>query len=185
MIRFGTTRAAFAAATIGAIALAGCGSSSSSTSSTTASATTPSSTSSSSSAPSGGAATVGTANNSDLGQTILVDGKGMTLYLFEKDTGGKSACSGACASVWTPDVTNGTPKATGSLDAAKLGTTKRSDGTTQVTYANHPLYYYEDDQKPGDIEGKGSKEFGAEWYPVQPSGDTAEGKGSDESSDSS
>ena len=183
MTRIRRGRATLAAATaLVLVAIAGCGSSNSSSSSTTASA--PATTSSGGAAPASsnvGSSAIGTANNPELGQTILVDGNGMTLYLFEKDTNGKSECSGECASVWTPDTTTAPPKTSGAVDASKLGTTKRSDGTTQVTYDNHPLYYYEDDHKAGDINGKGSKEFGAEWYPVQPSGDTAEGKGGDES----
>src|SRR4051812_621878 len=69
--------------------------------------------------------------------TILVDAKGRTLYLFEKDTKNKSKCSGACATNWPPALTGGKPKGAGGVVAAKLGTTKRSDGTTQVTTPAH------------------------------------------------
>src|SRR6478736_1849443 len=71
--------------------------------------------------------------------TVLVDGKGRTLYLFEKDKGTASSCYGACASVWPP-LTSAKGVAAGGLPAAKLGATKRTDGTTEVTYAGHPLY---------------------------------------------
>jgi len=101
---------------------------------------------------------------------FVVDARGMTLYLFEKDKHGKSACSGTCAKVWAPYLTSGKPTAGSGLSAAKVGTTKRSSGATQVTYGGHPLYHYDDDHKPGQTEGQGSKEFGAEWYVVGANG---------------
>jgi predicted lipoprotein with Yx(FWY)xxD motif len=101
---------------------------------------------------------------------FLVDGKGLTLYLFEKDRGGKSACSGTCAKVWAPLLTSGRATAGHGVTASKIGSTKRSDGTMQVTYAGHPLYHYDDDHKPGQTEGQGSKAFGAGWYVVGPAG---------------
>jgi predicted lipoprotein with Yx(FWY)xxD motif len=101
---------------------------------------------------------------------FLVDGKGFTLYLFEKDKHGKSSCSGTCAKVWSPLTTSGKPSAGPGVTASKLGTTKRGDGRLQVTYAGHPLYHYDDDHKPGQTEGQGSKAFGADWYVVAPSG---------------
>jgi predicted lipoprotein with Yx(FWY)xxD motif len=101
---------------------------------------------------------------------ILVDGKGMTLYLFEKDTGTTSMCDGSCAAFWPPTTTEGAPKAGSGVDASKLGTTTRSDGTTQVTYNGHPLYYYEEDKAPDDTAGQGLNIFGALWYVVSPAG---------------
>jgi predicted lipoprotein with Yx(FWY)xxD motif len=101
--------------------------------------------------------------------TVLVDGKGRTLYLFEKDKGSASSCYGACASVWPP-LTSAKGVATGGLPAAKLGATKRTDGTTEVTYAGHPLYTYAGDAKPGQARGQGLDQFGAEWYVLAPSG---------------
>ena len=96
---------------------------------------------------------------------VLVNGKGVTLYLFMKDKKGKSACSGACAKAWPPLLTKGRPTVSGGASAAKLGTTRRSDGTTQVTYNGHPLYTFVlDHSKPGSTAGQGSKAFGAEWY---------------------
>ncbi|HEX7245301.1 MAG TPA: hypothetical protein VF245_07040 [Solirubrobacterales bacterium] len=103
----------------------------------------------------------------------LVDSKGFTLYYFEKDKGGKSACYGACAQAWPPLTTGGSPKATGAAMASKLGTTKRSDGTVQVTYAGWPLYTYEADAKPGEANGTDVKAFGASWYPLHPNGEKA------------
>ena len=116
-----------------------------------------------------GPATVKTRSTS-LG-TILVDAKGRTLYLFEKDRGGKSSCSGACAKNWPPLLTKGKPKAAGSARKAKLGTTRRSDGTTQVTYGGHPLYTFVlDAGKPGSTKGEGVDAFGAKWFVVDAAG---------------
>ncbi len=110
---------------------------------------------------------------------IIVDGKSRTLYLFEKDKNGKSKCSGACATNWPPLLTKGKPKASGSVKASKLGTTKRSDGTTQVTYGGHPLYtFIADKNKPGSTKGEGLDAFGAEWYVVGTNGKKIEKEGS-------
>lgn len=100
---------------------------------------------------------------------ILVDANGRTLYLFEKDKGAASTCNGACASIWPP-LTAGKAKAGARVTAADLGTTKRSDGKTEITYAGHPLYTYAGDQKPGDVAGQGLDQFGAEWYALGPDG---------------
>jgi len=101
---------------------------------------------------------------------ILVDARGRTLYLFEKDKGAKSSCDGACASVWPPLTTGGKAKAGPGVTAAKLGVTKRTDGRTELTYGGHPLYTYAGDQKPGDVQGQGLDQFGAEWYVLAPGG---------------
>jgi predicted lipoprotein with Yx(FWY)xxD motif len=97
---------------------------------------------------------------------IVVDGSGRTLYLFEKDKGSKSSCSGACATNWPPLLTKGKPKAGSGVKASKLGTTRRADGTTQVTYYGHPLYRFKLDKKAGDTHGQGLTAFGAPWYVV-------------------
>jgi predicted lipoprotein with Yx(FWY)xxD motif len=81
-----------------------------------------------------------------------------------------STCSGECAQDWPPETTSGAPHAAGSAKAALLGTTKRSDGTTQVTYAGHPLYRFEGDTKAGQANGQGSSAFGAPWLVVAPGG---------------
>ena len=101
---------------------------------------------------------------------ILVDGKGRTLYLFEADKGPASVCDGACAAAWPPLTTSGKPKAGTGVSAAKLGTTKRDDGTTEVTYNGHPLYYYAGDSAPGQTNGQGIDGFGAEWYVLSGAG---------------
>jgi predicted lipoprotein with Yx(FWY)xxD motif len=100
----------------------------------------------------------------------LVDAHGWTLYLFEADKTSKSTCSGACADDWPPARTSGKPKAGHGVKASLLGTTKRSDGGTQVTYRGHPLYRYAGDTKRGQTAGEGLEAFGAEWYIVSSAG---------------
>jgi len=103
--------------------------------------------------------------------TALVDGTGRALYLFEGDTGTASTCDGACASVWPPlPASADQPAATRMGPDAQLGSTPRADGTTQLTYHGHPLYYYVGDRNPGDTLGQGLNQFGAHWYLVQPDG---------------
>jgi predicted lipoprotein with Yx(FWY)xxD motif len=127
-----------------------------------------------------GSSTIGASDAGGLGK-ILVDSQGRAVYLFEKDTGPKSTCSGACAVEWPPVTTSGKPTAGDGLSASMLGTTKRSDGTTQVTYNDHPLYRFEGDQEPGDTSGQGLDFFGAKWFVLSPAGDrvtgTADGSG--------
>ena len=103
--------------------------------------------------------------------TILVDANGRTLYLFEADKSTQSTCNGACAAAWPPLLTSGGPTAGGSAKPGLLGTTKRSDGKTQVTYNGHPLYGYAGDSKPGDTNGEGLNQFGAAWYVLNTSGE--------------
>ena len=117
--------------------------------------------------------TIAVTKNPKLGK-ILADEDGKTVYLFEKDKNGKSACSGACTQVWPPVTTKGKPQAGKGVSAAKLGTITRSNGATQVTYSGHPLYYYASDSKPGDTKGQDVKAFGAGWYVVSPSGHKVE-----------
>src|SRR3954469_5190344 len=123
-----------------------------------------------------GADTVTTAK-SDLG-TVLVDGDGKTLYLFEADKGGMSSCSGACATVWPPVTTNGSATAGAGAQAHLLGTTMRPDGTTEVTYAGHPLYWFSGDANAGDTNGEGLTDFGGAWYAISPAGSAVEAAGS-------
>jgi predicted lipoprotein with Yx(FWY)xxD motif len=125
----------------------------------------------------GRSATVGVANVGQLG-SILVDAKGRTVYLFEKDTGPKSTCFGACATEWPPVTTSGKPSPGSGVTASMLGTTTRSDGKTQVTYNGHPLYLFEADQKPGDATGQNVDAFGAKWYVLSATGDKVTSKGS-------
>ena len=101
---------------------------------------------------------------------ILFDGKDQAIYLFEKEKSNKSECYGECAEAWPPVLTEGGPQAGTGADAALLGTTQRRDGTTQVTYKGHPLYYYVDDP-PGEVLCHDVEEFGGLWLVVQPNGD--------------
>jgi len=124
--------------------------------------------------PSGGSATVGLSEVDGLGK-ILVDSKGRTIYLFEKDTGSMSTCFDACASAWPPVTVSGMPSAGAGVMQPMLGTTKRPDGTMQVTYSGHPLYLYQGDGNPGDTTGQNVDGFGAEWYVLSPAGNKVEG----------
>jgi predicted lipoprotein with Yx(FWY)xxD motif len=81
-----------------------------------------------------------------------------------------STCAGACAQAWPPVTTTGTPKAGGAVKASLLGTTKRADGSREVTYAGHPLYTFAGDTKAGQTTGEGSNGFGAPWWVVSPAG---------------
>jgi predicted lipoprotein with Yx(FWY)xxD motif len=111
---------------------------------------------------------VGTASTT-LG-TILVDSQGRTLYLFTHDAGSTSMCTGACAAAWPPLLANGTPTATAGAMASLLGTTKRAEGTTQVTYNGHPLYRFVKDVSPGETNGEGVVAFGGSWFLVTAAG---------------
>jgi predicted lipoprotein with Yx(FWY)xxD motif len=164
---------AFAAlALIAILAIAGCGSSSDSSSSSGGPyGSSEGSTTKAAAAKSEGApVTVGTAKG--VGK-VLVDSKGLTLYYFQKDQNGESACYGACEQGWPPLTTEGKPQAGEGAMASKLGTTKRKDGTIQVTYAGWPLYTFVEDKKPGEDNGTDSKAFGASWYPLHPNGEKA------------
>jgi predicted lipoprotein with Yx(FWY)xxD motif len=165
-----------AIAVFGLALLAGCGSSSNDDSSASSSGT--SSTAETSTPASGGGAAstatdgvVNTADASDLG-TILVDSGGRTLYYFAADKpGGPSTCSGACAAAWPPfTFKGGKPTAGSGANASMLGTVKRDDGTTEVTYNGWPLYYYAGDSAAGDTNGNDLDQFGAEWYALTPAG---------------
>jgi predicted lipoprotein with Yx(FWY)xxD motif len=112
--------------------------------------------------------TVGVAS-SKLGR-ILVDGRGRTLYLFAKETHGKSACSGACAAYWPPLIASGKAHAVAGAKASLLGSTRRADGRLQVTYRHHPLYLFSGDAKKGLTSGQGLSDFGGKWWAVSPAG---------------
>jgi len=95
---------------------------------------------------------------------VLVDAHGRTLYLFEKDKRGVSACYGACATYWPPLLSPAKARPGSGVRASLLGVTRRANGKRQVTYAGHPLYTYAGDQRAGDVKGQGLDQFGAEWY---------------------
>jgi predicted lipoprotein with Yx(FWY)xxD motif len=108
-------------------------------------------------------------SESDYGR-ILFDGSDQAIYLFEKERGAKSECYGECAEAWPPVLTEGEPVASGGADQGLLGTTERDDGTTQVTYGGHPLYYYVDDPN-GEVLCQNVEEFGGLWLVVAPDGE--------------
>ncbi len=105
---------------------------------------------------------------------VVVNAVGMTLYHFEKDkrNSGKTACYGACTKVWDPYLTNGEPQAELYARQDLLGTIKRKDGPTQVTYAGLPVYLYASDGA-AKLTGAGKKSFGAYWYPIKMNGEDA------------
>lgn len=187
-------QAVLAAGLLGAVALvAGCGSGKSSnatggaggggpspmvtiSATGTAKSPTPAGTSSPTAAPTGPASV--TTASTKLGP-IVVDESGRTLYVFEKDPPNVSECTGACATEWPSFSSHGMPKAGHGAEAALVGTIKRSDNTTQVTYNKHPLYYYRGDAgKPGEIKGQNVSAFGAKWHVIAPNGNKVTGTGS-------
>ena len=101
---------------------------------------------------------------------VLATRTGMTLYLFKADKNGKSACYGQCATYWPPLLKKGALTAGTGLKAKLLGTTKRKNGTRQVTYAGHPLYRFKLDKAAGDVAGQGQDFFGGKWYVVNAAG---------------
>ena len=165
-----------------AAALTGCGSSSGTSPAATSPATgtaassaaTSSASSAASSSQAGAPVELKTASSSTAG-SIVVDGKGMSLYLFTKDTkdSGTSACTGSCLVQWPPlTTTSGTPTAEGIT--GKLGTITGADGKKQVTLNGMPLYYFAKDTKPGDTLGQG---IGGVWFLSDPSGAMAKAAG--------
>ncbi|WP_214316689.1 COG4315 family predicted lipoprotein [Nonomuraea sediminis] len=105
---------------------------------------------------------------------VIVTGKGMTLYHFEKEEDGTPACYGPCTGEWKPYITQGKPTATEGAKVDQVSMVARKDGTMQVTYGGHPVYTYADDKKPGDTTGQEKNEFGAEWYAVKTNGQAME-----------
>jgi predicted lipoprotein with Yx(FWY)xxD motif len=101
---------------------------------------------------------------------ILFDGRGFVLYAFTKDPRGRSVCGGACAKAWPPYIVRTAPRAGGGTRRSLLGTTRRSDGRLQVTYAGRPLYYYVGDRAPGQILCQNVSEYGGLWLVARPNG---------------
>jgi predicted lipoprotein with Yx(FWY)xxD motif len=120
-------------------------------------------------ASSDGARSTVTVKSSSYGR-ILFDGRGFVLYGFTRDPRGKSVCTGACAKAWPPYIVKFRPRAANGVGAARLGTTKRRDGSLQATYAGRPLYYYIGDKKPGQILCQNVTEFGGVWRVIRPNG---------------
>jgi predicted lipoprotein with Yx(FWY)xxD motif len=161
-----TTYAVALLGALGALAVAGCGGGSSSTDAGSASATE--------------GTTLTGAEVSGLG-TVLVDSEGITVYEFAKDTGARSSCYGACAEAWPPVTVSGKPLAGEGAMSTQLGTTKRKDGTMQLTYAGHPLYTFVEDEAPGEANGNESEAFGGRWSALDESGNAVEGTATGES----
>ena len=101
---------------------------------------------------------------------ILVSSNGHTLYLFEKDKGGRSSCTGMCATYWPPLTSATKPTAGAGVKASLLGRTRRSDGKMQVTYNKHPLYWFSGDKSAGQVTGEELEAFGGEWFDVSAKG---------------
>jgi len=102
--------------------------------------------------------------------TILVDSRGRTLYLFEKDRNAMSMCSSACISYWPPLTSHGMPHAGRGVNRSMLGLTAAHNGVRQVTYAGHPLYRFAGDRRAGQTAGEGLNDFGAGWYVLAANG---------------
>ena len=103
--------------------------------------------------------------------TVLTGPDGRTVYLFDSDRSAQSNCLGGCAEDWPPLTTAGPPIAGAAVKPALLTTTRRPDGSTQVVYNGHPLYYYIGDELPGQAYGQGVLSNGGYWYAVSPAGD--------------
>jgi predicted lipoprotein with Yx(FWY)xxD motif len=101
---------------------------------------------------------------------VLVNSKGHTLYMFARDKNGKSSCSGSCAKFWPPYLQHGKVTAGSGVKASLLGTTRRSNGSMQITYKKHPLYGFALDKKAGQTNGEGNVAFGGKWYAVSAKG---------------
>ena len=153
-----TLLASATALLLGAAATAGCGSGGNVSGSSAAPKT-----------ANGQSATIGVAKES-LGN-ILVDARGRTLYLFQRDSGSKSTCSGACAIDWPPLGATGEPTVGSGADGALVATNARLDGKPQITYNGHPVYLFSGDQEPGDTNGQAVNAFGGLWYVLSAAGD--------------
>jgi predicted lipoprotein with Yx(FWY)xxD motif len=110
-----------------------------------------------------------TTGDSQYGE-ILFDDSDQAIYLFDKESSATSECYGACAEAWPPVLTEGDPRAGGGTDSKLLGTTERDDGSTQVTYDGHPLYFYAH-EGPGEVLCHNVDEFGGLWLVLEPSGE--------------
>ena len=167
-----TTYAFALLAVVGALVIAGCGGGGSSSSSSGSSGG-----EGGNELTSSGGGTVSGAEVSGLG-TVLVDSEGMTLYEFTEDEGMTSVCYGECEAAWPPVVASGEPTAGEGAMSADLGTTKRKDGTEQVTYKGHPLYTFAGDKAPGEANGNESE---GTWFALDEAGSAVKGTASAES----
>ena len=120
--------------------------------------------------PSASAAAVTVTTKTGPAGTYLVDGQGKSLYLFVADKGTTSSCEAACAAVWPPLTVADKANAGPGVNASMLSTSTRTDGSKQVTYGGHPLYYFASDKAAGDTTGQGVNNFGGLWWLVAPNG---------------
>jgi predicted lipoprotein with Yx(FWY)xxD motif len=150
------------AAVLAVLAIAGCGGGGSSSSGSTAG------------GGSGTEGTIGATEIEGLG-SVLVDAEGMTVYDFTVDKGKMSNCYGGCEAAWPPVTTTGKPTAGEGAIASDLGTTKRKDGTLQVTYKGHPLYTFSGDEGPGEANGN---EAEGTWFALDEAGAEVKGQAS-------
>ena len=104
--------------------------------------------------------------DSDRYGRYLTDGAGRTLYLFTRERGSASRCYGACARAWPPLLTRCAPRAGRGARRSLLGTTRRRDGSRQVTYGGHPVYYDFRERRAGQIFCQNVVEFGGTWLLV-------------------
>lgn len=100
----------------------------------------------------------------------LANGRGRALYVFTSDSGRKSNCYDDCARAWPPYIVKARPRAVNGVRQALIGTTRRSDGRLQATYAGRPVYYYVGDSAPGEVLCQAVEEFGGFWYVIRASG---------------
>jgi predicted lipoprotein with Yx(FWY)xxD motif len=163
-----TTYAMALLAAVAALAIAGCGGGGSSSSSVGSEGGAEPAASTSG----GGGSTVAGAEVSGLGP-VLVDSEGMTVYEFTVDKGTTSECYGGCEAAWPPVTATGKPSAGEGASASDLGTTKRKDGTEQVTYKGHPLYTFAEDEAPGEANGNESE---GTWFVLNEAGDAVKGQ---------
>jgi predicted lipoprotein with Yx(FWY)xxD motif len=176
-MRTRTTYMGVVLAVLGALVIAGCGggsSSSSSGSSSTPEASGGESASATTSSEGGGSSTIAGAEVGGLGE-VLANSEGMTVYLYTPDTGTTSTCYGGCETEWPPVVAEGKPSAGEGAMSTALGTTKRKDGTMQVTYEGHPVYLFAGDKAPGEANGQGDDGV---WWVMNEAGEAIESGGS-------
>jgi len=169
------SRRAAAAVLILAGVLAGCGGGSGSSSTTSTAAKTTATPPVAEPPPNAeeGTVFVSLGSAAGLGE-ILVDSEGHPLYAFSGDGAGTPTCEGACAKAWPPLLDeNGEPQPSNGTGAARLGTVERADGSTQVTYAGHPLYTFAGDKQPGEANGNGQSAFGGTWTALKGNGTAA------------
>lgn len=162
-----TTYAVALLAALGALVIAGCGGGGSSSGSTESGGS-----EASGGASGGGESTLTASEVPGLG-AVLVDSSGMTVYEFTVDQGTTSSCYGECEAAWPPVTASGKPSVGEGAVAADLGTTKRKDGTVQVTYKGHPLYTFAEDKAPGEANGN---ELDGTWFALSESGAAVEGQ---------